>query len=522
MIGRTLDGRWVIEEKIGEGGMGAVYKGSQRSVNRTIAIKTLRANLTDNDEFVDRFFREAKIATTINHPHCVTVLDFGQDPETQELYLAMEFLDGMPLADKMDEGSLSMVELLKISIQVASALAASHANSIIHRDLKPDNIFLVDMATGDVFAKVLDFGIAKVSDDSNQYTRTGQIFGTPDYMSPEQCSGQTLDGRSDLYSLGCIMYEITTGHTPFAADNPMAILMAHMTETAPSPSALGIELPPGLEAIIMRLLSKEATDRFEHANALIMALKEVQERLAGVHAYHKSQGVRVPTFMTSPAGGFERVQTPISGVQAPVPAQRPATSSMDAGLAQEEWEPAPSKKPLLMLGALVLMGIIAASIAVSVLTMDTAPEDDAPVATTAPAISTSEEPRAQVTEKAPKIVPKSDDVTTEPDVEDGDPVAVGTSTNTTVKTKKRPRRTKVTTSAPPVAKVKPAIKDEPVAKTEPVVIAPTPSVTSDHDAVQAALDGMREAKKNKPVPKPPKPKPKPKQKSYGIVDDLGL
>ncbi|MFU8805516.1 MAG: serine/threonine protein kinase, partial [Bradymonadaceae bacterium] len=230
LLGRVLDGRWIVEKKIGEGGMGAVYLGKQTSVDRQVAIKTLRASLTDNDSFVDRFFREAKIATTINHPHCVTILDFGQaDDEEETLYLAMEFLEGTTLAARMEE-PLRLEQILKIGLQIASALSAAHGAQIVHRDLKPDNIFLLNIAGGGTFVKVLDFGIAKVLGAETQVTQTGQIFGTPDYMSPEQCQGTDVDGRSDLYALGCILYELLGGRPPFRRETPMAVLMAHVFE----------------------------------------------------------------------------------------------------------------------------------------------------------------------------------------------------------------------------------------------------------------------------------------------------
>lgn len=518
MIGRTLDGRWVIEEKIGEGGMGSVYKGSQRSVNRTIAIKTLRANLTDNDEFVDRFFREAKIATTINHPHCVTVLDFGQDPETQELYLAMEFLDGLPLADRIDEGSMSISDVIKISIQVASALAASHANSIIHRDLKPDNIFLVDMATGDVFSKVLDFGIAKVADDENQYTRTGQIFGTPDYMSPEQCGGQQLDGRSDLYSLGCILYEITTGNTPFAADNPMAILMAHMAEIPKTPSSLGIELPPGLELIIMRLLAKEADERYEHANALIFALKEVQEQLAGAQAYHKSQGIRIAPAMTSPAGGFERVQTPLPPMQDPAMVRLGLSATASMEIEQTSWETPPTnKKPLIILGGLVLVGIIAASVVVSVLTMGADPIAPKPVVTAGSTLKPKQSPPLEVKTKKAVVTPTEEEPTLNPEPTTPDSELVFENpTEEDVSSEEKPKsntRRKRTKPKPAVV-----VKDNPPTEPPPTEEPKPANTKNDHDAVQAALDGLGKPSKGKSEPiKKPATKP-----PAGIIDDLGL
>ena len=164
LLGRALDGRWIIEEKLGEGGMGAVYRGHQRSVNRTVAIKTLRPQLVESDEFVNRFFREAQIAANIAHPHCVTILDYGEDDGT--LYLAMEFLEGTLLTDRIEAGGLTAKEIIEIGIQTASALSAAHDQNIVHRDLKPDNIYLLEVPGGGTFVKVLDFGIAKLMDDA--------------------------------------------------------------------------------------------------------------------------------------------------------------------------------------------------------------------------------------------------------------------------------------------------------------------------------------------------------------------
>ncbi|RDV38813.1 serine/threonine protein kinase [Bradymonadaceae bacterium TMQ3] len=265
MLGRVLDGRWIIEKAIGAGGMGAVYLGHQRSVDRQVAIKTLRANLSETDDFVDRFFREARIATTINHPHSVTILDFGQD-EDGTLYLAMEYLVGTLLSERIKEGNLTFEEILRIGVQIASALSAAHDANIVHRDLKPDNIFLLDIPGGGTFVKVLDFGIAKVLGAETQVTRTGQVFGTPQYMSPEQCQGHAVDGRADLYSLGCILYELVGGRPPFSAETPMAILMAHVVNEIP-PLSQHRNLPVTLERAISSLLAKEPADRPADASA---------------------------------------------------------------------------------------------------------------------------------------------------------------------------------------------------------------------------------------------------------------
>jgi serine/threonine-protein kinase len=281
MIGRVLDGRWVIEEKIGEGGMGAVYRGQQTSVGRQVAVKTLRGALADTEEYVERFFREANVASTLNHPHCVTIYDFGQDTEDHVLYLAMEYLDGTELSERLHQGSLRLADTLTISIQICSALAAAHRANIVHRDLKPDNIFLVDVPGDELFVKVLDFGIAKNLDaESTGVTRTGQIFGTPAYMSPEQCQSADVDPRSDLYSLGVILYELVSGQPPFGADTPLKTLLAHVGTPAEPPSKLGFEVPEGVEAIIMRLLEKDPDKRFDHALEVRDALDEQAQTLA--------------------------------------------------------------------------------------------------------------------------------------------------------------------------------------------------------------------------------------------------
>ncbi len=269
LLGKALDGRWVIQERIGEGGMGSVYLASQRSVDRQVAIKTLRPELCNSREFVDRFFREARVASTISHPHCVTILDFGQTDDGT-LYLAMEYLEGMPLADRLRHPDLSVREILQICMQISSALAAAHQQNIIHRDLKPDNVFLLSISDGSTFIKVLDFGIAKVLDAEKDMTKTGQVFGTPEYMSPEQCRGDKLDGRSDLYSLGCILYRMLSGHPPFESDTPMAVLVSHASENPPHINEViqRGDIPDQLTDLCMRLLAKQPDDRPADAQAV--------------------------------------------------------------------------------------------------------------------------------------------------------------------------------------------------------------------------------------------------------------
>ena len=409
MIGRALDRRWIIESKLGEGGMGAVYAGRQKSVNRKVAIKTLRPQLADNDEFVDRFFREAKVATTINHPHCVTILDFGQDDD-ETLYLAMEYLEGEALADRMARGAMPLQDILRVGVQVTSALAAAHSHQIIHRDLKPDNIYLLDIPGGGVFAKVLDFGIAKVNTEgATQYTRTGQVFGTPDYMSPEQCSGYELDGRSDLYALGCILYEMVLGKTPFTtpSSNSMAILMAHIHEVPATPSAQGVTLPAEVESIIMRLLHKDPNVRAESASALN---RELEALLAGL------EGDMVPSLsgpMAAAATAFDATAAHVT--PGPMPSPRPPTASTSPQFAPAAPQPKRSVVPLVAVGILVALAIAGAS----AFALSLARQDDPNAATAAATTTQDDDSSGEVAAKEdtpPEATEPEDEPATEPNV----------------------------------------------------------------------------------------------------------
>jgi serine/threonine protein kinase len=290
LVGRLLDGRWRIQEKFGEGGMGSIYIASQESVGREVVIKTLRTGLSDSEEFTDRFWREAKVTTTINHPHCVTILDYGET-EDGTLYLAMEFLDGEPLADRMERGHIPLVEILEIGKQIASALAAAHQREIVHRDLKPDNIYLLDISDGSTFVKVLDFGISKDLSSEDNLTQTGQLFGTPQYMSPEQSQDGELDGRTDLYSLGCILYELLAEQPPFTGDSPTSILLAHVQrDVSPLGEVASREIPSRLEDLVVRLLAKDPEDRPQTATEVRQILGDIlaDQSTAGSHGAETS------------------------------------------------------------------------------------------------------------------------------------------------------------------------------------------------------------------------------------------
>jgi tRNA A-37 threonylcarbamoyl transferase component Bud32 len=269
-------GQYRIVKKLGEGGMGAVYLAEHTLLGRRAAVKVLQPNLSSNQDIVQRFFNEARAATAIADPGIVQIFDFGYHTDGSA-YIVMEFLEGEPLDARLKRhGRLAPEEALRLLRQVASSLHAAHSRGIIHRDLKPENIFLVadrEVAGGER-AKILDFGIAKLSNnaDSKVKTHTAAIMGTPMYMSPEQCRGAGhVDHRSDLYSLGCVLYHLVVGRVPFDGEGIGEIIAAHMMSAPPVPSQQAPGIPPGVDQLILRLLAKRPEERFANAGELAEA-----------------------------------------------------------------------------------------------------------------------------------------------------------------------------------------------------------------------------------------------------------
>jgi serine/threonine protein kinase len=273
LLGQTLAGKYRIDAKLSEGGMGTVYKGTHVLMDKTVAVKVLRPSLAADEKIVARFSREARAASKISHPHALSVTDFGED-ENGIVFLVMEFIDGRTLKDIIrQEGPMPLARVVDIIKQVGGALDAAHAQGVVHRDLKSDNIMLLNTMNAD-YAQVLDFGIAKIKEREGEYdpglTAPDLVIGTPQYMSPEQCSqAPDIDARSDIYSLGVIIYEMLVGHVPFTGGSPTEIMLKQMQQPAPSILAERKDVPPAVAQVVARALEKMPHDRYDSAAALI-------------------------------------------------------------------------------------------------------------------------------------------------------------------------------------------------------------------------------------------------------------
>jgi eukaryotic-like serine/threonine-protein kinase len=263
---RVLSGRYRVGTEIGHGGMATVYLGTDAVLGRTVAVKVLHPEHASDPSFVDRFRREARAAARLNHPNVVSVFDTGSDRDVH--FIVMERIRGRTLAQVVaEEGPLPPHRAAAIARSVAEALAFAHANGLVHRDVKPANVMLAD----DGRVKVMDFGIARVTSAAT-LTQTATVLGTAAYLSPEQAQGLRVDGRSDVYALGVVLYEMLTGRAPFVAASPVAVAFQHVREEPPPPSRIRRGIPPGLEAVVVRALAKDPDDRFAGADRMAAAL----------------------------------------------------------------------------------------------------------------------------------------------------------------------------------------------------------------------------------------------------------
>jgi serine/threonine-protein kinase len=322
MIGRTLEGRYTITARLGSGSMGTVYRAKQHAMGREVAIKILRGDRAVDETAKARFMREARANSLLASPNTVTVFDFGQS-ETGEFYLAMELLEGESLGQRLARvGRLPIHLAVDTARQALRSLSEAHAKGIIHRDLKPDNLFFARVLTSakptspadghEEIVKVLDFGIAKMLRPDDQpmdvvETQAGTVFGTPRYMSPEQAQGKPLDPRTDLYSLGVILYQVLTGRPPFTDNDAVVVMARHIKSVPKRPSEVCPEanIPKELEDVVMRALSKDPNDRQASADIfageLLAALEAQNATTSGVRAsITNAAGIRVPDSMRPP------------------------------------------------------------------------------------------------------------------------------------------------------------------------------------------------------------------------------
>jgi serine/threonine-protein kinase len=286
-IGQTLNNRFKIESKIGEGGFGAVYRGVQLATGRKVALKLLHPEMTKDENLVARFRREGMVLCNLRDAHTITTYDFDQTPDGT-LYIAMELLEGKSLHQIFHEQApLEWKRMFKILTEMCSSLAEAHSQGIVHRDLKPENVYLESRPGNPEFVKILDFGIAKVmrgdsiDPQSPQLTATGQTLGTLEYMSPEQLMGKALDGRSDVYALGVVAYEMITGRLPFPdAKGPAGLITAQLKQTPQPPSAANpkANLPPAVDRVILKALEKDKNNRFADVTAMAEGLQEVLDQ----------------------------------------------------------------------------------------------------------------------------------------------------------------------------------------------------------------------------------------------------
>ena len=333
LVGRVIGGSYTVQEIIGVGGMGRVYRAEQGTLGRTVAVKVIHPHLLGDEQTVARFYTEARASSRLNHPNSVGVIDFGRTDDGI-LYLVMEYLKGLDLATVMQrEGPLSLVRVLDITMQTLAALGEANALEIVHRDLKPENIIIRRLRTGQDQVKVVDFGLATIVDGPSVATRPGMVCGTPDYMAPEQARGEDVDGRADLYALGVVLFEMLTERLPFTADTPTQILLRHVNDPIPDPRTIAPQrdIPDILAEIVIKSLQKDPDDRYADAAEMHAALQSARDVLE--QRKRRVSGVRCPKCaQQNPVGmrycgacGTRLVST--SGTPTPLRSQRPRSPS---------------------------------------------------------------------------------------------------------------------------------------------------------------------------------------------------
>jgi serine/threonine-protein kinase len=320
LIGRTIAGKFRVEEFLGGGAMGAVYKARQVALEKDVAVKVMHREVATDPQFAARFHREAKAASRLDHPNSMRVIDFGEEPDGL-LYIAMEYLSGRDLYKVIHEDwPLSDARIADVLMQALAALAVAHDMGVIHRDLKPENIMVLrgkdDEGREADVVKVCDFGIAKITEKEGEneppktqgqkLTTAGLVVGTPEYMSPEQARGEKLDARSDIYSMGIILYQLLTGRVPFTADTALAIVLKHLTDPPEPPRIIYPAVNKALEAVCLKAIAKAKEERFQSARDMRSALRAAVD---GSKAMPSPQVINAPTLPLEAAESAPTAQT---------------------------------------------------------------------------------------------------------------------------------------------------------------------------------------------------------------------
>src|SRR6266480_1509631 len=297
LVGRVFSSRYEIQREVAQGGMAEVYLARDQLLNRPVALKALFPEYAREPSFVERFRREAQAAANLNHPNIVSIYDWGQESGTY--FIVMEYVEGRSLRDLMrSEGPLDGDQAAEITAEIAAALGFAHRNRVVHRDVKPGNVLMPQSGT----VKVTDFGIARAG-ASDGLTQTGSVMGTATYFSPEQAQGLPVDGRSDVYSLGIVLYEMVTGVVPFTGDSPVAVAYKHVREEPLAPSQRNPEVPPDLEKIILTALAKDPDHRYQSADDMREDLLLFRRGRPLAAAPLTAMVAEVPTTTAVAAGG---------------------------------------------------------------------------------------------------------------------------------------------------------------------------------------------------------------------------